>query len=77
MQDFTRIADDMNPMTPEQAWRYIETFSKHTMPGTDRVTFADGTEIIFATMTDADAIRVAKGLLDMEAEAASRSTRNM
>lgn len=58
-----------NDITPEQARHYIDTFSKHVVPGCRYVEFGDGTTIHFDNMTDNEAIRVAKGIMDMEEEA--------
>lgn len=62
-----------NDLTPAAARQYIEVFSKHTLPGTDHVQFGDGTTVNFSTMTNEDAVRVARGLMSIEAEAAGRS----
>ena len=51
---------------PAQARKYIANF-KHTL-GREctYVTFGDGETIHFDNMTDAQAVRVANGLLDLE-----------
>ena len=54
--------------TSEQARLYIKRFSEYTLPGAEFVDFADG-RIHFDNMTDAEAIRVCLGLMDLEAEA--------
>lgn len=58
---------DTNTVTPEQARHYIATFAKHIVPGAEYVTFASGT-IHFNKMTDEEAIKVAHGLMEIEAE---------
>lgn len=61
----------MPELTPEAARRYIETFAKYALPGTTYVEFPSG-PIHFDNMTDEQAIKVAVGLMDIEAEAAKR-----
>lgn len=58
----------MNKNTPEQARHYITNFAKHIIPGTEYVDF--GKERVYLNnMNDAEAIRVAEGLMDIEAKA--------
>jgi hypothetical protein len=54
--------------TPAQARHYIANFAKHTMPGTQYVDFASG-RIFLSNMTDNEAVRVAIGLMEIEAQA--------
>lgn len=60
-----------NTLSPEQARDYIATFAKHTMPGAEYVDFPSG-RIHFSNMTDEQAIKVARGLMDIEAQAANK-----
>lgn len=55
-------------ITPPQARHYIETFAKHTLPGTEYVEFASE-RIYFNDMTDEQAIKVARGLMEIEEQA--------
>lgn len=59
----------------DQAREYIQIFSKHTMPGARYVCFEDSPTIYFNNMTDEQAIKVADCLMDIEAEAAKRATK--
>lgn len=61
-----------NPMSAEQARHYIAYFAKHVVPGTTWVGYADKRKVEFANMTDEEAIQVARGLIDIEAEAANK-----
>lgn len=62
-------------MNATEARTYIKHFVEHVSPrkGMDMVRFADGTEVQFSNMTDDEAIRVAGGLKEIEAEAAQKS----
>ena len=62
----------MSDPTPEQARQYIKIFSDHVMPGTTFVEFGNGDKIEFESMSDDQAVRVARGLMEIELEAASR-----
>ena len=57
-----------NAPTPAQARHYITNFAKHVIPGTQYVDFASG-RIHLNNMTDAEAIKVAIGLMEIEAQA--------
>lgn len=59
----------MSEPSPEQARHYITTFAKHTVPGAQYVDFPSE-RIHFNNMTDEQAVKVAIGLMDIEAEAA-------
>jgi len=61
----------MTRPTPEAARHYIENFAKYTIPGATYVEFPSG-PIHFDNMTDEQAVKVAIGLMDIEAEAARR-----
>lgn len=58
-----------NP-TPALARHYIKNFSEHTLPGTEYADFPSG-RIYFNNMTDEQAVKVAVGLMEIEAEAMS------
>jgi hypothetical protein len=53
------------------ARRYIETFRRHTLPGTKWVDTGER-RIVLDNMTDADAVFVAREFQRMEMEAATR-----
>jgi hypothetical protein len=55
--------------TPAQARHYIANFAKHTIPGTQYVDFPSG-RIFLNNMTDEEAVKVAVGLMEIEARAA-------
>jgi hypothetical protein len=57
-----------DPLTPEKARHYIGTFREHTLPGADYADFPSG-RIHFDDMTDDQAVKVARALMDIEAEA--------
>ena len=54
--------------TPAQAREYVKTFCEHTLPGTEYADFPSG-RIYFDNMTDEQAVKVAVGLMEIEAEA--------
>lgn len=55
-------------ITPKQARYYIDNFKNFIIPGTEFVDFPSG-RIEFDDMTDDEAIKVAEGLMELEAEA--------
>jgi hypothetical protein len=57
-----------NDVTPAQARHYVANFAKHTMPGTEYVDFPSG-RIHLNKMTDEEAVKVAIGLMHIEAQA--------
>jgi hypothetical protein len=56
------------PLTPAQARHYISNFAKHIVPGTEYVDFPSG-RIHLNNMTDDQAVKVAIGLMEIEAQA--------
>lgn len=62
-------------MDAKTARAYIKQFADHTSPrkGLSEVKFANGDVVKFEGMTDEEDIRVAGGLLEIEAEAAART----
>jgi hypothetical protein len=54
--------------TPSQARHYIANFAKHVVPGTEYVDFPSG-RIYLNQMTDEQAVKVAIGLMEIEAQA--------
>jgi hypothetical protein len=58
----------LEEITPQQARNYIETFSKHVFKGMEYVDFPSG-RIYLNDMTDAQAIKVAYGLMYIEDQA--------
>lgn len=59
----------MPTLSPAEARVYIDLFSKHTIKGADHVVFECGEIILFRDMTDAQAVRVARALMEIEAQA--------
>lgn len=63
---------DSNTMTADEAHRvikdFVEMFRSQTGNTVTNVTMKSGKVINFDEMTDEDAIRAARGLLDMEAQ---------
>lgn len=55
--------------TAEKARYYIKIFSEHVLKGAEYVEFADGEVIHFNNMTDDQAIKIANGLMELEAKA--------
>jgi hypothetical protein len=58
----------MDEMTPDKARCYIGNFTKYIIPGTEYVDFPSS-RIYINNMTDDEAVKVAHGLMEIEARA--------